>query len=70
MLELKVSQLANDDEFTADDGETWWKVILNAVDGPYRRRLSIQCVGSQRADTPVGHVGYSVRYNDDLVIVR
>jgi len=70
MIELKVEDLAAGDEFTADEGETWWKVVVNAVDGVHRRRLTIECVGTQRFDTELGQDGSSVRYNDDLVIVR
>lgn len=72
MLELKVKDLTVGDEYTQDQGDTWWKVIANDHErsAVRRRRVMAECVGSQVPGIVVGDVESGVYDATDLVIVR
>lgn len=70
MIELKARDLTIGDEYTSDQGETWWKVIVNDTSSKFSRRVTATCVYSQIAGIAVADQESGLYDNDELVIVR
>lgn len=71
MLEMKIAQLIVGDEYTSDQGDTWWKVISNvATDGGHIRCVSASCVASQVPGLAVGTIETGTYAADEIVVTR
>ncbi len=67
MFEFRVVELKKGDEFTADNGESWWKVLR----GPHRFEVDAECVGANPDSqwSPTQKEGF-LFLKTDKVIVR
>ncbi len=70
MLTATVAGLKTGDVFSADHGETWWRVEHNNRESAGTRRLYCVCVGSGADDVATGDHESVVFNDDDEVVVR
>jgi hypothetical protein len=70
MLATTAEKLKPGDVFTADNGESWWKLECNDRD-PQGRRLFSRCVeANDDAEVAPGDVESAVYNDDHEVLVR
>lgn len=70
MLEVLAEDLRVGDEYTTDQGETWWKVVSNSLENRNEVRIYASCVYSQVAGIKVSDEESGVYDNAAETIVR
>lgn len=67
MFEFRVPELKKGDEFTADNGNSWWRVLR----GPHRFEVDAECISAQSGSGYyAGQKEGFAFLRDDRVIVR